>query len=215
LISENHIRNILEGCRANERKSQKELYQLFYKYIFAACYRYHDNLQQVEKLTNDSFICLFKKLKLFARNQYPLDYLGLKAWVRKIVITTCIDQFLEIELAHYTQKTSEESMDMSGYDQHDTIQFSQEQIIEAIRKLSPESRMIYNLSVIEKICHNEIAGLLGISIDCSKTTLIKARKMLRNYLHISDDPITDLHNYQLIHSNDLSNSIKSSEKCFG
>lgn len=215
MISENHIKNILEGCRVNERKSQKELYQLFYKYVYAACYRYHDNLKQVEKLTNDSFVCLFKKLKLFVRNQYPLDYSGLKAWVRKIVINTCIEQFLNIELVQYKQQSVEENMDIPGYDENDTIQFSHEQIIEAIRKLSPESRMIYNLSVIEKKCHTDIAALLGISIDCSKTTLIKARKMLRNYLHINDSPITDLYNYQLIHSNDLPNSIKSSEKCFG
>ncbi len=213
MILENHIRNILEGCRLNKRKSQGELHQLLYKYVFAICYRFHYNPDEVEKLANHSFICLFKQLNATSRNQYPVTFMALKAWAREIVITTCIHHFRHIEPASYNKEKNLAAIETSK----DNIHFSDKQIIEIIRNLPAELRMIYNLFVIEKKPHYEIAQVLGISINCSELTLVRARNMLRQYLVAPQSDFSSLHadHSSLLAESTNSTRSKPLEKCFG
>jgi len=71
-----------------------------------------------------------------------------------------------------------------------------QEIIEAIRQLSPVYRTVFNLFVIEGYSHDEIAQQLKISVGASKSNLSKARQNLRklikekksiNVMHSFDD----------------------------
>jgi RNA polymerase sigma-70 factor (ECF subfamily) len=54
--------------------------------------------------------------------------------------------------------------------------------IEAIGKLSPAYRAVFNLYVIEEHTHKEIAEILGISEGTSKSNLAKAKMNLQRLL---------------------------------
>jgi len=56
------------------------------------------------------------------------------------------------------------------------------QIIEAVRKLTPVYRTVFNLFVIEGFSHEEISSQLNISVGASKSNLSKARHNLRKIL---------------------------------
>ena len=49
---------MIEGCRGNDRASQKELYNMLREYAMKICYRYQNNLEQVEEIMNEGFIKL-------------------------------------------------------------------------------------------------------------------------------------------------------------
>jgi len=53
---------------------------------------------------------------------------------------------------------------------------------EAITKLSPAYRTVFNLYVMEELSHKEIADLLGISEGTSKSNLAKAKMNLQRLL---------------------------------
>ena len=59
-----------------------------------------------------------------------------------------------------------------------------QEIIEAIRQLTPVYRTVFNLFVIEGYKHNEIAKLLHISEGTSKSQLSHAKKMLQSQITI-------------------------------
>jgi RNA polymerase sigma-70 factor (ECF subfamily) len=54
--------------------------------------------------------------------------------------------------------------------------------LEAIGKLSPGYRAVFNLFVIEEYSHKEIAEMLGISEGTSKSNLSKAKMNLKRIL---------------------------------
>jgi RNA polymerase sigma-70 factor (ECF subfamily) len=54
--------------------------------------------------------------------------------------------------------------------------------MEAIQKLSPAYRAVFNLFVLEDYSHKEIAELLGISEGTSKSNLAKAKMNLQKIL---------------------------------
>ena len=59
---------------------------------------------------------------------------------------------------------------------------SYEEIIEAIKQLTPVYRTVFNLFAIEGMSHEEIATQLQISVGASKSNLSKARNNLRKII---------------------------------
>ncbi len=57
-----------------------------------------------------------------------------------------------------------------------------DEIIEAIRQLTPVYRTVFNLFVIEGLSHDEIAQTLDISVGASKSNLSKAKSNLRKII---------------------------------
>jgi RNA polymerase sigma-70 factor (ECF subfamily) len=62
------------------------------------------------------------------------------------------------------------------------IELRAEKAVDAIQKLSPGYRTVFNLFVIEDYSHKEIAEMLGISEGTSKSNLSKAKKNLKQIL---------------------------------
>jgi RNA polymerase sigma-70 factor (ECF subfamily) len=54
--------------------------------------------------------------------------------------------------------------------------------LEAISKLSPAYRTVFNLFVLEDFTHREIAEMLGINEGTSKSNLAKAKMNLQRIL---------------------------------
>ncbi|MBT3801491.1 MAG: sigma-70 family RNA polymerase sigma factor, partial [Bacteroidetes bacterium] len=52
-------------------------------------------------------------------------------------------------------------------------------LLDVIRELSPQYRMVFNLYAIEGHSHKEIADKLEISVGTSKSNLARARKILQ------------------------------------
>ena len=59
---------------------------------------------------------------------------------------------------------------------------SAEKLTALIQLLPPGYRMVFNMYVFEEYSHKEIAEVLCISENTSKTQLLKARRMLRKKL---------------------------------
>ena len=55
-------------------------------------------------------------------------------------------------------------------------------VMEAVQKLSPAYKTVFNLYVLEGYNHNEISETLGISVGTSKSNLSKARFNLKKIL---------------------------------
>ncbi|MBK9289773.1 MAG: sigma-70 family RNA polymerase sigma factor [Flavobacteriales bacterium] len=55
-------------------------------------------------------------------------------------------------------------------------------VINAMQKLTPAYRTVFNLYVFEEMTHKEIADSLGISIGTSKSNLAKAKQNLKKLL---------------------------------
>ena len=67
--------------------------------------------------------------------------------------------------------SGEEEMDLKPAD-----------VINAMQKLTPAYRTVFNLYVFEEMTHKEIADLLGINVGTSKSNLAKAKNNLKKML---------------------------------
>jgi RNA polymerase sigma-70 factor, ECF subfamily len=173
---------ILEACRQNDRLNQTRLFHLLKDFAMRVCYRYHSSDEEVSDIISESFFKLFKNLDSFDLTRWKDPDSGLKAWFKRILINTCVDHLRKngtdkklltnLPGSKNIVEKSENGADRLGY----------KEIIECIQSLSPAYRMIFNLYVIEGMKHEEIAGLLGISVGASKSNLSKARDRLKTII---------------------------------
>lgn len=177
-----HIASLISGCCRNDRNSQRDLYHGLYGYALNICFRYVNRQEEAEELVSESFIKLFRSIAQFDGGRPGDTEALLKGWFKRIVVNTCIDYLRRTHLKTVAHEISEEDgtfvdtretgLDKIGYDE----------IMEAVRKLTPVYRTVFNLFVIEGFSHEEIASQLNISVGASKSNLSKARSNLRKMI---------------------------------
>jgi len=132
---------------------------------------YAKDQTSAEDILQDGFVKIFEKISQLK------DHNVLEAWMRRIFVNTALLKFRkENRLTYETEMaTYEESL---SYDEIiDAI--SARELMELIKELTPQYKVVFNLYAIEGYTHKEIAEELGISEGTSKSNLSRARTILQ------------------------------------
>ena len=172
---------LVERCALNDRESQKKIYNSFYGYAMAICNRYASNSDDVVEIINDGFLKIFKEIHRY-KPAYSDVLSSFKGWLRKIMVYTAIDHFRRNQKHQQTADLDNGVVQFSAGTIDPLSRISYQEIIMAIKDLSPGYRTVFNLFVIDGLTHEEISQQLGISIGTSKSNLAKARKQVQKML---------------------------------
>lgn len=173
---------VIEGCLAGNRRSQQRVYELFYGKMMAVCLRYTKNHDQAKDILQDGFIKVFRNLAHFNRAG------SFEGWVRKIMVNTAIDHFRRARHSYLLlgeDRSMEEFEDIAESEEVEddaAFELKPADVINAMQKLTPAYRTVFNLYVFEEMTHKEIAATLGINIGTSKSNLAKAKINLKRLL---------------------------------
>lgn len=181
--------NIIEGCIALQHKDQKIIYEHFRGYALNIVYRYIFRYDQAIDVVNDGFVKLFKNFPKFelcntGDNQYML-----MAWLKKIMINTSIDALRKNKMKMETGPIPEDIWDLTDktYNADQLLGFKE--LVILIKKLPPDYRIVFNLYVVDGYTHSEVAALLKISEGTSKSTLSRARTLLKKSLNATENKL--------------------------
>lgn len=167
---------LARSCAHGDRKSQERLYKLFYGRMLPICMRYTKDMDLAKDLLQESFIKIFSKIKTY-------DGAGsLEGWIRRIVVNNAIDQFRKKKKEFGYMESIDDVEDIQEEEEEKEFDFKPSQIIEAMHKLTPVYRAVFNMYVFEEMTHKEIAERLEISVGTSKSNLSKAKRNLKNIL---------------------------------
>ena len=176
------ISSLIAGCCKNDRNSQRDLYHWLYDYAMKISYRYVNRPEEAEELTSESFIKLYKNIQQFDGNRPGETEALLKGWFKRIVVNTCIDHLRKHHLKLVGQEINEEGETFADVQESGIDKLSYNEIMDAVRRLTPVYRTVFNLFVIEGFSHEEISTHLQISVGASKSNLSKARNNLRKMI---------------------------------
>jgi RNA polymerase sigma-70 factor, ECF subfamily len=176
MISEEQI---IAGCLAGKRFERNMLYKKYASKMLGICLRYATNKAEAEDVLMEGFMKIYSNIKAY-RNDGSFE-----GWMKRIMVNTSITHYRKnnkyhfIEIDHLELSDTESSDEENG---NDGNQFSKEEMLQVIQQLPEGYKMVFNLFVFEDYSHKEIAELLEISENTSKTQLLKARKWLRKKL---------------------------------
>ena len=169
------------GCARNQRESQKKIYNSFYSYGMSVCLRYTNRHEDAVEIYNDSFLKIFKEIYHY-KPLYADEVNSFKGWIRKIMIYNAINHTRKNNKHSFTADFETSVIYMTDNEENVLDRMSYEEIIAAIRQLSPAYRAVLNLYIIDGFTHEEIAKQLDIAVGTSKSNLFKARQQLQQIL---------------------------------
>jgi len=172
-MSDQHI---IDGCIRHNRKAQQMLLQKHSGYLLGICMRYATDRPEAEDMLQEAFMRIFFNLREYAGTG------SFKAWLRRVTVNTAITYYHK-NLRHKHQIDIDEYVSTetgtTGFEQDF---YTAEELYRVLNELSPGYRMVFNLYSIEGYKHHEIADMLGIDINTSKSQYSRARAVLRRKL---------------------------------
>lgn len=151
---------------------QKSLYQHCYKDMMKLCYRYTNDMETSASIYNDAMIKIFNSIGAYKEDG------KLMAWVKRIVVNTCID-YVRKKVPLETKELNENYNDNAVIENDVFIKMSNAEIKRLIGQLPENAALVFNLYVYEEYNHNEIAELLKIPSGTSRYYLSEARRLLK------------------------------------
>lgn len=165
---------LIKRCIRHDRHAQESLFNKYYNDLYLIAMRYLSDHDDAEDVIIKSFTKVFKNLKQFTfKGQGSLG-----KWVRTILINEAIRSLKSRKLIYSTDDIKH--LDLPNSDANALQQMQASDIMRMIEKLPTGYRTVFNLFVVEGYSHKEIAQMLDISENTSKTQLKKARNQLMN-----------------------------------
>ena len=167
---------LVEQCKQNNRKAQMALYRQYCEGMFVIANRYMKDTAAVEDAMQDAFIKAFSKI-----HQYKGD-VTFGAWLKRIVINTCLDQIKARKVDLYA--INEEVLAQADEDDWQVDdETSVEEIMQAIDELPQQYKVVVKMFLLEGYDHAEISDVLGISESASRTNLYRGKQKLQQTLN--------------------------------
>lgn len=165
-------KEIIEGCKKQNRKAQKMLYDRFSSKFLGVCMRYAKDKPEAEDILLEGFLKIFERI-----DQYNFSG-SFEGWMRRIIVNTAISNYRK-NLKHYNHSNIDDIYEFEQEISDPDVEFSMEEMLRVIQSLSPGYRMVFNLFAIEGYPHKEIADMLGIDIATSKSQYSRAKKIVQ------------------------------------
>ena len=170
-----HINQLIERCKKGDKKAQFELYKKYYRAMYNTSYRIVNSSYEAEDIMQESFLAAFTKLDSFSGN------VTFGAWLKRIVINNSISAIkskkrldtVPLEKVEYKNFNEEEinyeSVDVKG-------------LLSKVNELKSNYKLALTLNLIEGYDYEEIAQIMDISYENSRTTVSRAKNKLRQLL---------------------------------
>ena len=169
---------LFELCKKGDRAAQEKLFRLYSPLMLGICLRYAKNRHEAEDVMQEGFIKIFSNIENF-RGEGSFE-----GWMKRIIVNTSLNHYYKAKKTISDKNFDDiRETEIASLDNDlPKIRFSQDEMLDAIRQLPNGYKQIFNLYIFEKYKHREIAELLNISVNTSKSQLSKARVFLKNIL---------------------------------
>jgi len=165
--------DLVAALSRQERWAQQQLYEEYYGKMMGICLRYAGSRDEALDLLHEGFIKIFQNIGRYRPGT------SLPAWIRTIIVNTCIDYY-----RRNARRRTEDINEVHQYanDDPDVLSnLTEQEILTAVQELSPAYRAVFNLYVVEGYSHKEIGDALQITESTSRSNLVKARMKLQDY----------------------------------
>jgi RNA polymerase sigma-70 factor (ECF subfamily) len=162
---------LIDGCLKGDRRAQKSLYEKYASKMFGVSRRYVKTIENAEEVIVEAFCKVFQKMDLYTGQG------SFEGWIRKVVV----NESLMFIRKNYRFNEHLDINDVPVQAVNITIEdeLSANEILGLLDQLPTGYRTVFNLYVLEGLKHKEIAEMLEISINTSKSQLILAKKRMK------------------------------------
>ncbi|RPG80859.1 MAG: sigma-70 family RNA polymerase sigma factor [Crocinitomicaceae bacterium TMED114] len=182
LPEKDQLRSWIRLAQQQDVRGQQYIYEAFAGRMLLAIRRYIPGEQEALDVLQDGFIKVFGNIGGYTFKG------SFEGWMRRIMVNLAIDSLRAAKHLQWVGE-NEEMLDVFSDTMYPDVEtgpewagLTQKDILDAMERLTPMYRAVFNLYAIEEYSHREIAAELGISEGTSKSNYAKARRNLREWL---------------------------------
>jgi len=173
----------IRRCIKGDRKAQKQVYVTCAPYVYTIVKSYIYNHADIKDVMQEVFAAIFFKMDKF--NPQKGNF---KSWISSIATYKAID-FLKAKNKIQFEYELEILEDMPDDSFKQLSELSVEEIHTLLEPMPTGYRTIFLLNIIDEYTHKEIAEMLEISVETSRSQLHRALKWIKKNLINSADNI--------------------------
>jgi RNA polymerase sigma-70 factor (family 1) len=176
--SDNECKVLFTAIAREDEISFKIFFERYRAKVYALAYKWTKSEFAAEEITQDVFISIWTGRKHLPHVQDPPAYLYTAVYnkiSRHLKKEANKDRILRLSLWNVRQSSNETEERVYANE-------GQRFIERAVSQLSPQKKLIYELSRQEGKSYDEIAERLNLSPHTVKSHLLKAVKFVRNYM---------------------------------
>ncbi len=166
--------DLVAECRTGSRKAQFEIYKLYAAAMYNVALRIVNDDAEAEDVLQEAFLDAFNRIADFRQE----TTFGL--WLKQIVINRSINYLRKRKL----ETVSVDEVEVADEQEADfeETQLKVEAIKSAMAELPDGYRVVLSLYLFEGYDHEEIAHILKITENTSRTQYMRAKRKLNSLL---------------------------------
>lgn len=168
---------LIKKCQKGDRKAFQSLYESYAPYVYTVCRRYNILDDNCADMMQEIFVEIFNSLNRFDESKGTF-----KTWIRTITVHKILAgrrkhrlQVVHLDEAYQGEQTENEAI----------ANLSKEDLMKLMEGMPDGYRTIFNLYAIDGYSHQEIAELLNIKAETSRSQLLRAKNWLKKNLDFS------------------------------
>lgn len=170
------MKDIIEGCVRGEKRFQDKLFKKYASLLYGICLRYAKNKMEAEDVLQEVFVKIYTNIHTYHHDG------SFEGWLRRIAVNTSITYYRK-NLKHAFQEDIDDVVQHRNDPvQYEDLEYTKEELMGCINKLPVGYKTVFNLYVIEGFMHKEIADMLGVDVNTSKSQLSRAKTYLQKEL---------------------------------
>lgn len=180
--SSNDEQRLAEQIRRGDNAAMRVFCSLYVPHLKAVCARYIVNQEDVRDVLQEILISIITHISDFR-------YRGtgsLQAWSMRIAVNESLN-FIRKNRHHELALLKQNTDDIVEEEDPPIEDIPPEVIQQMVKQLPTGYRTVFNLYVFEDKSHQEIAQLLGISVNTSTSQLHKAKNLLAQMIQTFHD----------------------------
>lgn len=189
-ISPNIGKEVIEGCKAGDRKAFEKIVLFYQKRVFNHAYRMLGNMEEAKDLAQEIFVSVFESIREL-REETKFD-----AWLKQITLNHCRNRWKYLKRRHYFSTDSiddpietEEGEVTKAFvdpsDKPDALyekKMVQQWIQQGLLGLREDQRELIILRDLQELSYEEMGKLLALPEGTVKSKLHRARMELKDIL---------------------------------
>jgi RNA polymerase sigma-70 factor, ECF subfamily len=183
-------KEVIEGCKAGDRKAFEKIVLFYQKRVFNYAYRMLGNMEEAREMAQEVFIAVFESIREL-REESKFD-----AWLKQIILNHCRNRWKYLKRRHYFNtesiddpvETEEGEVTKTLCDPADTPdilyekKLFQEWIQKGLLRLKDDQRELIVLRDLQGFSYEEMGSILGLPEGTIKSKLHRARMDLKDIL---------------------------------
>jgi RNA polymerase sigma-70 factor (ECF subfamily) len=167
---------LLDGVAAGDLRAFEDLYRRYHPRLTRFLSHMIHRPQLVEEALNDTMMVVWNKAGAFDGTSKPSTWIFSIAYRKGLKALKGRDEPVEDREAE-TRSSPE-----AGPEQELSRRQVQRRLLEAMAELSPDHRMVVDLTYFHEMGYREIAEIMDCPVDTVKTRMFHARRRLKDKL---------------------------------